>query len=494
MKKLFKTLTPSIPFLMSLCIGISFLILIIGTHPWNSDLLYFEAIYRDLFTDPHPLREFQFSASPFFFPDFPLYLFFRSLTDQLNWVLLGYSTLQLFFVLVLFKDWFKERTSIAITLVALLIFAVFDPRWFTIFYPVHHGGQWILGTLILFKWGPLRHPNSHRKFWATALIVSLFSSCDILYAINGITPYGILMLIESLKKDSKMKLGKTILWCVSAFLLNFIFYFLFRKLTGSYFGWNKPLFGRWPQAILFFKEFFNLSVFSALFISSVAWLIYQFKRDILARFLLIAVLISAFSIILTGVWADHTNVRYFIPLLFAMTYALTDFIISFKENNRAAFWALSIVTVLGSGLQTKELSKNQMQSILTAPYTPAHACLDQFSRETGIKEGIGNYWPSKWLSFFSHERIKIHQVNESLEPFFWINNHEWYKDAHPRFVIVNYYTNGQISTETLKNYGLDHPLEKRNCGKFEIWSYPNETTLIRPTPAKPQYKNFNEFR
>ncbi len=471
-----------------------FFYLLLARHAWNSDLLYLEAIYRDLFVDPHPLSEFNFSASTFVFPDIPFYFFFRSILPHLNATLMGYVTLQWTLLLILYRRWLKGASDHLLVLVPLIMFGIFDQDWYPLFYPDHHGGQWILGTLLLFSFGPLQRPESFAFYWLIPAIVGLFASCDLLYALNGILPFGITLLISSVGAGKKGKFFKSFFWCFLCLAFTVIFYFLFRKITGSYFGWNKPLFGYWDRARDFALTFLRPSLFNGLLWPSLIQLGFRWKKDSTAQFLLLAIVTSALSIVLTGVWVDHLNVRYFMVLIPAMTYGWMQLLLTLQSIHRGIPWGITAGFLGLTALQAHSLHQQQTESPWKAPYSKSHECLDHFIHESGLREGISNYWPAKWLSFLSKESAKVLQVTDRLEPQYWINNHDWYKNFHPRFVIVRYMNNGPISEESLKTLGFNQPTQKVKCDLFEIWVFPEGTPLVQKTTADRYFKNFHEFR
>jgi len=481
----------------ALAVGLSILGLVVAQDPWNSDLLYIEALYRDLFINSHPLREFHFSASTFFIPDFPIYFFLRSFFSNLNLVLWVYLGIQLLILDAFLKRWFSELDQKWVSLTLLLALIWFVPDSATVFFPVHHGGQWLLGLLALFSKGPIRFADRKEptliECWITAVVMGLLSSCDLLFLTNVCIPYGLLIGLQRIREKETRKIISDLAWFLVLLGSFVVFYLGFRKLTGSYFGWNKPVIGDGVRARDFLVDQFGSGFRSAFAVMTLVYLAVRTKKDPLGFFLLLSVGASAFFIILTGVWADHLCNRYFYPMPLAMTYASADLIRRLSQKPWMGRWVgvFGVLLVFALGVH---LYRGKRQSIFDQPYSEQVRCVDSFVRETGQHEGVGSYWAAKYLSFFSKESAKILQVNDRFEPHYWINNHEAYRDFSPTFVIVGFSNDHRIAPAAVLSRGIGAPLSKKNCGTFEIWNYGPGSKLIYEQEVLPQFKNLNEFR
>jgi hypothetical protein len=193
---------------------------------------------------------------------------------------------------------------------------------------------------------------------------------------------------------------------------------------------------------------------------------------------------------LTGVWAGHENVRYFYALPLALTYAWIGWLYARKRPKVRS--AASIALILMMGFQIKTNATRMVQSPLSQPYLESNQCLDDYIKESGNHEGIASYWGAKWSSFLSREGARVLQVNESLAPYYWINNHDWYRDFHPRFALVGYFSDGELSPARLA--ALGEPERKVDCKRFQIWQFPASVTLLKESKVEVKYKNFQEFR
>jgi len=467
-------------FLVSFLIGCAFLALIVGTHVWNSDLFYLEAVFRDLFhvapfSDFHSIRQFHFSASTFLLPDMLLYFGLRMLTNQLNWVLLLYMSVQFALMMAVFLTWFRGKPKWTIPLAALFFFSVFNQDWAVTFYPVNHSGQWILGTLVLFLLGPL-HQRNQKKIWISALVAGFLFGSDILYGIIGWAPYCLLLATNWRQQGDRRRIFRDLVWGLLTVTVAILVYFLFQKITGAHFGWNRPVFGDWNRARNFAGELLQMNVFSTLLVGSVLILILRMKSDLVARYLLISTVICILAVVATGVWSDRTNFRYLCPLPFAVTYAWVCVLLSGlqnlkQHNHHLLLVGTFIVLIIGTFARATQLYRRQAYvSFIAEPYLSENACLDQFVRETHLNEGISDYWAAKYLSFLAHEPVKIVQVDDQLHPFYWVNNHDWYKNFHAQFAIVSFDGN-RIATTELPENRIAAPADIRDCGRFKIWVF-----------------------
>jgi hypothetical protein len=471
-------------------LGFAFLILLLGTHPWNSDLFYLESLIRDFKSGLYPLNEFHYSASTFTIPDLPLFGFFRMFTSHLNWVLLAYMSVVLVMFIQLFRSWLGRLPGAAVAFAVFIFFGFFDHAWYSIFFPVYHGGQWLLGTLLLFYFGPHREGNL-KSVALSGVLAAVMAGSDLLYGVNGLAPYCLYLVTTWLFDGRRKKIFKDLLWSMSVFVLVFLFYFAYRKFTGAYFGWNKPVFHDWGRARAFLNEFTRADPLSLLVWGGLLILGVKFKKDAISRYLLFAVLLSAISIVLTGVWANHDNVRYLFPLPVAVSYAWITFVYALDLRRLIK---ISLVSTVAFALlfRMADLVRLQRENPFQHPYLSSNACMDEFAKSSGFREGIGDYWSAKWISFLSRESVKVLQVNESLQPHYWINNHEWYRDFHPRFAVVGFDTKGELKPESLVSLGK--PTQVTDCGRFQIWVYPEGTALLRDLSSDRKYKSFHEFR
>jgi hypothetical protein len=177
----------------------------------------------------------------------------------------------------------------------------------------------------------------------------------------------------------------------------------------------------------------------------------------------------------------------------AMTYVSVNLMRGLTHKPWAARGVpiFGVFLVLALGIH---LYRGKRQSLFDPPYSNQVRCVDSFVRETGLHEGVGSYWAAKYLSFFSKESVKILQVNDRLEPHYWINNHEAYLDFSPTFVIVGFSNDHRIAPSVVLSRGIGEPLSKKNCGSFEVWNYGPGMKLISAPEGSPQFKNLNEFR
>ncbi len=468
-------------------IGMVFIWIHASTHPWNSDHLYFEAILRDLLSGIAALREFHFSASTFFFPDSLIYLPLRLLTDNLGWVFLLFMIIQFSGLLLLIQHLAGQRgNSLFYCVSTLAFFGLLDSQWFSILYPVHHGGQWIWGILLISKLDPLRS-GGRAAMINSSLLVSALVSSDLLFGFTGVGPYVLWSTWSAWRGRDWRRIRSIGIWGAATVLGILAAYFLFRWGTGSYFGWNKPLPGLiLDRARSFVRDFFSLK--------SSIWMVLSFFYLIRIRkepagLLAHSAGLSIAAVVGTGVWASPENVRYIQPVSVAFVWAAGHWVTGLTSRVIRASIFVGLV-ILGLS-QAESASRKFLQNPWAPPYLPSHACLDRFILETGLSEGIGDYWSAKWLTFFSKSGARILQVTPEMEPHFWINNHEWYRDFHPRFVIINFFSSSRIHPEEVRSLG--QPSRIHSCSGFEIWVYPDGVIRLKdPTP--PKHRNFQEFR
>jgi hypothetical protein len=484
-----KKLAEFSPLFPALTLASCFLWIHASTHPWNSDHLYIEAWLRDWISGSAPLREFHFSASTFLFPDYLIYLPLRLITENLGIVFFSFMLIQYAGLLLLFRTWVGTEARAQFFFIATLaFFGLLDRHWISILYPVHHGPQWIWGMLFLSRMEPFLYGIGFRLL-SSALISAAFMSSDLLFGFTGVGPYVLSALEDAWHRSDRRGIRRILIWSASTLLATLAAYFVFRALSGSYFGWNKPL----PGLILdrtgnFLRDFHSLKS-SWLMVGALLYLMLNRRRISAAGLILNSSVFSVLAVIATGVWAAPENVRYIQPVGVALSWTVGTWFSS--SGSRYFRWGTLALLLLSAGFQYRNEHQRYQQSPLERPYLAAHACLDRFISESGINQGIGDYWSAKWLSFLSREGAKILQVNPALEPHYWINNHEWYRDFHPRFAIMNFSSSGRIRPEELR--GLGTPEKIIRCPQFDIWTYPAGAIRLKDPPP-PKHPNFQEFK
>lgn len=489
---------------VALLLGAFFLKAWLETHVWNSDLFYLEAILRDLRSGAFPLSEFHFSASTFTFPDFPIYSIFRLLGFSLNLTLWSYGFLLVVALGVLLRGWMQRAHGMTSIWMVLFFSVVFESWWYQLFYPVHHGAQWILGVLFLFQMGPLRDQGLPR--WVlSALISALFASSDLLFLLNGVMPYCLLLASTWGGSQRRGRMRSDVLWGLLVFVLTLGFYFGFREATGSYFGWNKPLFGESAKAMSFASEFLKFSLQNVMIWGGLIQLMVYARNDLASRYCLLAIITSIFWILLTGGWSGVENSRYVYPIPIGILYVWGrsfQFFIDPSLLSRGLAQRLPkvisifFVCVLAVfwGFRFEDLSRVRKDEITSDPYPESVQCLDRYAKESGSKVGVGNYWSAKYTSFLSRENVNVLQVDQELQPSFWINNHRWYDDAKPRFLLIDFKNSQGLRQEGVSELGLGSPIEIRNCGDFLIYAYGPEVKLLRSGNELRKFKSLQEFR
>lgn len=473
----------------ALLIGLFFIWMHASTHPWNSDHLYLEAIYRDLTTGTAPIREFHFSASTFLLPDSLIYLPLRMLTDNLGLVLFGFMVIQLIGLLLLLSHLAGDRSNaLYFAISTLVFFGLLDSHWLSILYPVHHGTQWVWGMLLLIRMDPLKHFRVLPMIIGGLVSAGIVSS-DLLFGFTGLGPYVLWSIERSWRRSAWKDLKTIVIWSALSFLAILGAYFLFRYLTGSYFGWNKPLPGLiLDRTRMFFVDFFSLKS-SLGMIAGLFYLVWFRKSIEPAGLLSNSIIFSFAAVIATGVWTSPENVRYIQPVGFSFAWVAGIWISGISSR---IYRGIILIALMAFSIpQLLKESRKFQQFPLEQPYLAAHACLDRFILESGLNEGIGDYWSAKWLTFFSKQNGKVLQVTPELEPFYWINNHVWYRDFVPRFVIMNFFSSSRITPEEIHMFG--RPSKVVSCPGFDIWVYPAGMIRLK-TPTPPKHLNFQEFR
>ncbi len=319
----------------------------------NSDLIYIESLYRDLFVRDFPLNGWLVSRAPYFFPDWFLYFFLRKLTGDYGtaWIFYVFAN---FFALIGFfyfliryffpdSKWLDLRLSLGwgTLLIPIIIMCPKGMSSQTFIFPVYHSGAFLNGLFFIGLWlVSLRRNQNKIILFLTSAVSAVSMVSDQWWALWFAAPLFLTEFVFFIRKKRSLR---RILPFVSAVALGTIIGFLLPMFIEHrkwlYFskaplgdGSSKPEtqfhlivndFGQlyWASPIL---GLLTLTLVAGWIFRVVKW--YRLKKNSrslapensaqagLQSFVLFSVLVPFVAIIVIALWS-RLNFRYTVPLL-----------------------------------------------------------------------------------------------------------------------------------------------------------------------------------
>ena len=122
----------------------------------------------------------------------------------------------------------------------------------------------------------------------------------------------------------------------------------------------------------------------------------------------------------------------FLLPLFGLPLAISwSSILENPKLARTVSIVLSLIALLAPAYYLVGLPSSP-QSIRT--YVPPFVrFIDDLATREGLRYGVGGYWQARPVTLLSRTGVRVYSVDNSLRPFLWANNSEWYsKDLKNR--------------------------------------------------------------
>jgi hypothetical protein len=104
-------------------------------------------------------------------------------------------------------------------------------------------------------------------------------------------------------------------------------------------------------------------------------------------------------------------------------------------------------------------------------YPKSIQCLDSLSDKYKFKNGISDYWNSKYIRAFTKKNISITQKDSELRPYRWISNRNWEMNSDFNFIIPQRLNPNKV----MELWGKPDRIEE--CNSLPIWIYFTEKSL-----------------
>lgn len=454
---------------------------------FNTDALFFQSFYRDLFMEGGSLRGWNVNTAFSLVPGLVLYFGVLAIKYDvaLGVVLHGMAQYALFFwgVVWFYREhrWKHDVPAMltGMLLVCLLFFDAISSGDFylvsVLMHPYHFGAFAMMFFVAGFNFRWLNKPSAADATWIVVLGALLtFSNRMHLTVFAGPWIITLALFAWRGKLSSRLALQNMGLNAASV-ALGFLLYFVVGRLGIITFAQGRPyLFENiLPAFATMFREYaalfsgswaMQLLIGLALLITiatlahAIRWLIYPPKNGNIFLFEDLWLMFSAgffvtvfFAPAFTGLFTGYDAIRYNMFVLMLPLANLGVFAGRYLPHTRLRFRLTTLAFLLlfmvfaGAGLDRamRERPQERLRQVLA--YTPSKArCLDELSKSYRMKNGIGIYWDARPISLFSKKNIRVMQVHHDLSLYELGTTLAWYyplKEGKPQpvfnFIVHN---------------------------------------------------------
>jgi hypothetical protein len=479
----------------------------------NSDLIQVPAIIHNLIYEKGHISDWNFSHTPFFFPDLVFSYIIGLFTSNIIINIQVYALIQtlcfIFFIAFLLKlvslNAIKITTAILSTLTIFLFSSELTNKNYLellppMFQTANHFGATLMVIVGLYIYvQACIHKKNH--LFALFFIITAFAIfSDALVAFYLTVPLIVTLAVcRSLNFISLRKVIKLIILLLMTIVTGYLLYkyfplgyereksfinyhhgsitsfinvmtYFFQKSTGIAMLWLGFIFFA-PLSLVKTYRFESRTPHS-----EVKWV------DFIILWLVMIVLwtVPAFIImdnnLLLALHGKYLGMRHLQPFIIMpvfiglplLLYKHTNFydLLSKNSTSTICFFLLIIVSSINS------VSSIKKRSLST--YYPQHiACFDIQAKKLNLHGGLSNYWQARPFSIYNHSGVQVVQVDGHLEPVFALNSRTQYRTIPQYdFIIVKSPTFAFDKTFILSRLGK--PTSQFTCpGNYEFYVYTN---------------------
>jgi len=507
----------------------------------NSDLIYLESLYRDIFVRHYPLSGWLVSKAPFFFPDWVMYFLLRALSGSYfiawySYTIINFGLLLtfLFGVLNIFHPKQKKSSFLfAICWGSILILLLpFTPPGYgrhIFVIPVAHSGALLNSLLICWVWLlSLTKPMKWKGLLFLFLFCIIATMSDEWWIMWAGFPIGLTTLLLIMYKKVTWRNNFPLLFSLG---LGVILGELFKKIIEiqKWLFFSHTPVGTAGSSILnqFYlisRDLFQLLKASPLLlILLIITLIFCFfiirswgypakwransasipqnKNTCFVAFhiaIILSFIIPFFLIIPFKLW-EQWNYRYIYPLLFFPWIIVGLHLFHFRHKLKLFSLVYIFPIILFLSLYIAQLTFPQKQYfgfMIKAPeYTSSIACLDEVARAHHLKFGLGEYFHAKQLTEISRANVWINQITYNYDIYFWMNNFYWYLNPSSHHELTQYdfvvAVPSDQSWQKLQST-VGSPSEINVCGDLGVFIYKGKKRELFNSAIYNHFKVFFE--
>lgn len=466
----------------------------IQAYLFHADSLYLPALFADLFAGSGKLSDWYLTPSPYFFPDYPLYLAAYLLGQGPFEQILLFALLQasltvaaLYAVVRNSSEAYRFATATLIALLLIWLSVNSAEPYVELLTSAYHFGAFLSGLAFVGAWLALEREDDGRVrrmlLAAMCLLAFLTTLSDTIFLVQIIVPFiGTWILLHRTGQGARRLLAVP-----SAVLTAGILGSLAYKLVVTYST-------RYPTKLGVTQLGTNLhdlmEILSRLFLAlpalglvvaayclfGIACVVATLrKRSFLDLPRPLALLVT-FSMISTAATLGAVllvrnlpvSPRYLIPVL---TWPVIMSVLLIQHWLGARFFWIGTYV---SGILALVLfaSALRMPTHGTPGYYPEQlACIDKALEGKSLHKGIAQYWDAKYIQMFSRQRITLAQYGSDLSQHRWITSGRFFAESYD-FAIIAEDGGEQFKLPEDKLVAINGaPAERVACGNRTLLIY-----------------------
>ncbi len=499
---------------------------------YTSDTLYLPALYQDLFTN-YDISGWKLTPTPYFFPDMVIYFILNALTNNFHLAIAAYGMLQsLLFMaglLILSNQLFGFRKVVHslflfVGTIFFLLLATGNYYIFLFILQSAHHFSVVLITPVAFTLVLQiieNRSNTTLNTWLLVMLSILAVASDIIYASQFLIPVmGSIFFLALLSIIPFRRMMLLNFWLASSIPGGMILTKIIiryedishyteisqKRITESglnFLVWLKDFSASYPFLSLLWISFMFL----------VIWLLISFLKKLFSpkqtinttllltdAFFLLVVVTSLVIVLVSGNFENAYSTRYLIPVLIIPIFfgwpffiAGANSLLTILEKHYGMF-VLSVVLGLTPFFMVPVQRIPALSEL--SDYRPSFVrCLDEKTRQKGIRNGLAHYWQAKYSSLLSKNNLHIVQVDPYVSPYHWINNLNWYQ-ADFEFVIIDKNASIQYKideTRVINRFG--QPASTFDCEGSTIFVYnrPEDIQFQKQFKGHPGFATFENI-
>lgn len=436
----------------------------------NSDTMYQQSVYKDLFIEGGSWKHWSYNAAPNIFPDFIFISLLMFITKSPAMAGLLAGVIQFGFIQLLFIGIIKRLQLMTdekkLALIPIISFILFFPTIFQ--QEIEHGFQMLsnsyhlgsfVNTFILLYFLSKNILSPRRIVWLIAF-ASLAAISDRVFWVMFCAPFFVIAFIF-LKQKNRVSFFKYIALSITPIIASLLFAAIIRSIKGPEiekafreFSWEFVV----PSLTVFLQVIKELLmsmnwrslvyaalIFSVVFISIKALktkLRINTAADYFYLFAAISILSTIAAPILNGSFESLQHLRYqmgaiiFAVLIFGLILAQK---VTSNSILKYLVITLSILPILACIIHAQEVKRK-------FTFYPAFTReVDEIAKMYHLKNGISTYWNAKVDELFSKQGIHVVATHPEPEPYLHANSRDWYRHnrinrtepAVFNFVIIN---------------------------------------------------------
>lgn len=475
----------------------------------NSDTLYLPSIYKDLFQDGGNFFNWNFNPAPNFFPDMPIFFLVSLFSSNFLIAAIAYAMVQYTVIIVLYKGilshFLDNNSAFTIATVSNLLLGLFLINTvpnnslslsFFLIINSYHTSSFVLTLLMIYL--SLKYYTIQKPIYLTIACIVTFLGVfsDRLTFVSIAAPFLIVLIFIKKSPFNKETILKFNGYVVFFSCFSLVFFSIIQSL--------RILKIDQPHKILAFQDIVDsLTLFMNHFVNSES-LIYKFSAFVLSIGIIYSIyslfkkekltigkylvlfsslysLIIISATIINGNFTGIDCLRYNIyPFHLALlNIPLIFFLIKpkwFKEVN-----TLFTPSLLGLYLFFGIYNFSYDGLKFYCNYYPENVkSIDEIAKKENLKNGIGNYWESKYITLFSKENLKVCTVFPECTKYYHGSNEDWYHNRTFNF-IVDRDINHDFVKEFIKIDSITHVLNNPPIIKTPNFRFKTDTWSPEPT-------------